>query len=680
MKVVAIVQARMGSSRLPGKVLKSLGSTTNLEYLLTRLRQSKLIDQVLVATSDCAEDDEIQKYCEKIGVNVFRGPENDCLTRYILAAQSVEAQVIIRVTGDCPLVDPRLVDDCVRELLERGCDYISNCNGVSNPLPDGFDVEVFTLSSLLQASDLSIVDAYREHVTFAYINTGLFRIGRCEYQHNFQHLRLTLDYEEDLKVLTALASVPEAENMGWRELSKIAVENKLHSINGHFIRNASWDKSFEGVSNPSGRIKKRSDLIAHESGLLSKRADQFSPGGWPENYIVAKGQTIFTEDRRVFLDYSIGGIGATTLGYARNEIDDSVVKAVRRGSASSLNSYLELEASEKLREFIPWADLFRFTRSGGEAATMAIRLGRAASGKDGVLFSGYHGWHDWYLAAGFDHKLGNHLLDKLPISGIPRCLRGTSAPFEYGNYDDFELKLNSLGAEIGVVIMEPMRYQNPDKEFLAHVAKRCSEKSIALIFDEISSGFRFENGLASSSSGVKPDAVVLSKALGNGYAIAAVAGRHSFMSAAKDSFISSTTHTESVGFAAMSAVLDFYSQNDVASVLGERGAAVKNILKCAGKAGNININIKGLDQLWTWSFGVDSETERYLQTICTELMLSRSILFSNRVYATLGMLDTNLPLLENALNDTFIEIGKLLSTGKDLGSAIKYLPNKLGIY
>jgi glutamate-1-semialdehyde 2,1-aminomutase len=272
------------------------------------------------------------------------------------------------------------------------------------------------------------------------------------------------------------------------------------------------------------------------------------------------------------------------------------------------------------------------------------------------------------------------LLDNLPIAGIPRALSGTSAPFEYGNYNDFEVKLNSLITEVGVVIMEPMRYQCPDNDFLAHVAKRCSEKSIALIFDEISSGFRFENGLASSTSGVTPDAVVLSKALGNGYPIAAVAGSHSFMSAAKDSFISSTTHTESIGFAAMSAVLDFYRQNDVAATLGERGAAVKNILMSAAQSSNIEISIKGLDQLWSWSFGVDADSERYLQTICTELMLSRSILFSNRVYATLGMLETNMPLLENSLNETFMNIKRIMKSGKDLKTMIKHSPNKLGIY
>lgn len=679
MKVAAIVQARMGSSRLPGKVLTSLGTSTTLGFLLDRLTQATLIDEVLVATSDGAGDDDIQEFCEKIGVPVVRGSENDCLTRYLQAAQYVDAQVIVRITGDCPLVDPKLVDDCVRTLLDGRYDYVSNCNGVDNPLPDGFDVEVFTLASLRQVNNLSIIDAYREHVTFAFIKTGLFNIGTCEYEHAYPDLRLTLDYKEDLEVLDALASLTDARIMGWREFSETAVERNLHHINGHIVRNASWDRSFDGFPHTTGRSN-RSDLIAHDSGLLSKRADQFSPGGWPENYVVAKGQTVFTDDRRVFLDYSIGGIGATTLGYARQEIDDAVVTAVRNGNASSLNSYLELEAADKLRKFIPWADSFRFTRSGGEAATMAVRLGRTASGKEGVLFCGYHGWHDWYLSAGYNHNLGNHLLDQLPMGGIPRSLTGTSAPFEYGDCDDFDAKLESLCVDVGVVIMEPMRYQLPNEEFLRHVSRRCSEKSITLIFDEISSGFRFENGLTSLIAGVNPDAVVLSKALGNGYPIAAVAGTRDFMSAAKASFISSTTHTESIGFAAMSAVLDFYDQNDVASALGESGGAVKNILRSAAEKAGLKIKINGQDQLWSWAFDVDSDSNRYLQTICTELMLSRSLLFSNRVYATLGMIKSNEPLLERALNDTFSEISSILNSGGDLNMKIKYSPNRLGIY
>lgn len=679
MKVVAIVQARMGSSRLPGKVLARLGPSATLEFLLARLRKATLVNEVLVATSDSAGDEEIQGFCEKIGVPVFRGSENDCLTRYLQAAQWVDAQVIVRITGDCPLVDPELVDDCVRKLLDEGYDYVSNCNGVNSPLPDGFDVEVFTVTSLKQVNNLSIVDAYREHVTFAFIKTGLFKIGTCEYEHPFEQLRLTLDYEEDLTVLNALASIADAENMGWRELSKAAVEGDLHHINDHIVRNASWDRSFEGLPSLAG-LKNRSDLIAHDSGLLSKRADQFSPGGWPENYVVAKGQAIFTDDRRVFLDYSIGGIGATTLGYARQEIDDPVVAAVRMGNASSLNSYLELEAADKLHKFVPWADSFRFTRSGGEATTMAVRLGRAVTGKDGVLFCGYHGWHDWYLAAGYEHKLGNHLLDQLPLGGIPRALSGTTAPFEYGNYDDFDKKLNSLNTDVGVVIMEPMRYESPDEEFLGYVSRRCSEKSIALIFDEISSGFRFENGLASARVKVIPDAVTLSKALGNGYPIAAVAGKQEFMVGAKASFISSTTHTEAIGFAAMSAVLDFYSVNDVSGGLADRGATIKSILESAARSAGINVSIHGQDQLWSWAFECDAINNRYLQTIVTEAMLSRSILFSNRVYATLGMQKINEPLLERALNDTFCDVARILNSGEDLQSAIKHSPNRLGIY
>ena len=130
----------------------------------------------------------------------------------------------------------------------------------------------------------------------------------------------------------------------------------------------------------------------------------------------------------IFRDYSIGGIGATTLGYSFDFVNDRVISAIKNGSATSINSQLELEASQKLIDVIPWVDSLRFTRSGGEATTLAVRLARAFSGKNTVLFSGYHGWHDWYLSAAFKHKLGNHLLPEIPIAGVPEELADTSHP------------------------------------------------------------------------------------------------------------------------------------------------------------------------------------------------------------------------------------------------------------
>ena len=149
MKTVAIVQARMGSSRLHGKVLKKLGNSSVLDFLIYRLSKSSSIDDIVIATSTNDVDQEICDHFQGTNINVFRGSEEDVLSRYVDAAKKYKADIIVRITGDCPFVDPDLVDDCVNKIKGTNIDYVSNCNKVTNPLPDGFDVEVFTMKSFL---------------------------------------------------------------------------------------------------------------------------------------------------------------------------------------------------------------------------------------------------------------------------------------------------------------------------------------------------------------------------------------------------------------------------------------------------------------------------------------------------------------------------------------------------
>mgnify|MGYP001158121122 FL=1 len=681
-KVVAIVQARMGSSRFSGKVLKPLGNSTVLESLINRLKNSSTIDQIVIATSLEKRDAEIIELFKDSNIKVFKGSENDVLDRYIETAIQTDADIIVRVTGDCPLIDPKLVDDCVNKIIDSDLDYVSNCNNIEKPLPDGFDVEVFTMNSLRLIQKISITSAYKEHVTFGYFKTNLFAYDSIEYDQNYGHFRLTLDYEEDYTVISKVYEEMKDSFWGWKEICKFLQDNKdIVKINAHIKRNASWDKSIEadGLQNRKNYIE-REKVIAHSSGLLSKRYDQFSPGLWPKNYLKAKGQTIWTDTSKLFLDYSIGGIGATTLGFANDFIDNRVIKAIKDGSASSLNSALEVEATNQLIDLIPWVESARYTRSGGEATTLAIRLARAKTQKAKVLFSGYHGWHDWYLAAAFKNKLGNHLLDDLPILGVPKELEDTSFPFDYGDFDGFSRYIEKYKGEVAAVILEPMRYALPDKDFLLHVRNTCNKHNIVMIFDEISSGFRFNNSATHLDVNVIPDIVVFSKAIGNGYPIACIAGNMNVMNSAKDSFISSTTHTESIGFASMSAVLEFYKNNDVARMLGERGAAIKSILTKISNQYDIKIKISGLDQLWSWSFDYDDDYNRKLQTVMTEQMLMNSILFSNRFYPTLGIDPNFYGIFEKKLENAFQRVKIIIDNNDDPINHINYGINKLGIY
>ena len=253
-------------------------------------------------------------------------------------------------------------------------------------------------------------------------------------------------------------------------------------------------------------------------------------------------------------------------------------------------------------------------------------------------------------------------------------------PFDYGDFNGFDSYISEHRADIAAVILEPMRYSLPDIEFLQHVRTECTNNNIILIFDEISSGFRFNNSAVHLDIGINPDLVVFSKAIGNGYPIAVVAGKSEIMTAVKDSFISSTTHTESIGFSAMSAVLDFYEANPVSQDLAERGKAIRNILTKVASIYGLDIKTSGMDQLWSWSFEGETSRNRQLQTIVTETMLDNSILFSNRFYATLGIDSDFYPLFERALKKSFKAVSSILENHEDPADHIHLGLNKLGIY
>ena len=224
---------------------------------------------------------------------------------------------------------------------------------------------------------------------------------------------------------------------------------------------------------------------------------------------------------------------------------------------STLNCPEEVELAETLIGLHPWAQMVRFARTGGEAAAIAVRIARARTGKDRVAFCGYHGWNDWYLSANLadDSSLDGHLLPGLSSKGVPRGLKGTALPFRYNHAEDLEALFRQYPKEIGTVIMEPIRYREPEKGFLIRIRKLCDENDAVLIFDEITSGWRMNIGGIHLRFNVDPDIAVFGKAMGNGHPIAAIIGKSHIMDIAQETFISSTYWTERVGFAAANATI-----------------------------------------------------------------------------------------------------------------------------
>jgi glutamate-1-semialdehyde 2,1-aminomutase len=380
--------------------------------------------------------------------------------------------------------------------------------------------------------------------------------------------------------------------------------------------------------------KKAKTLIPGGTMLLSKRPEMFLPDNWPSYFSKAKGCKIWDIEDNELIDMSIMGIGTNTLGYGHDTVDNAVLETVKKGNMSTLSCPEEVYLAEKLVEMNPWADMVRFARSGGEANSIAIRIARAASGKDKVAICGYHGWHDWYLSANHNSgdNLSGHLLPGLNPSGVPKVLKDTVLPFHYNNYNELlDLVENH---DIGVIKMEVVRNFGPEDNFLQKVRELATSKNIVLIFDECTSGFRETYGGIFTKYGVLPDMAMFGKTIGNGYALTAVVGKKSIMEAAQTTFISSTFWTERIGPTAALATLRVMEEIKSWDIITEIGKKVQAGWKSLASIHGLEIEVAGIPSLSTYSF--KSENALAYKTLIAQEMLKKNILASTNFYASIA--------------------------------------------
>ncbi|MEI8088781.1 MAG: aminotransferase class III-fold pyridoxal phosphate-dependent enzyme [Opitutaceae bacterium] len=380
--------------------------------------------------------------------------------------------------------------------------------------------------------------------------------------------------------------------------------------------------------------QKAKGIIPGGNQLLSKRAERFLPDLWPAYYKKAKGCEVWDLDGTHFYDFAQMGVGSCILGYADDDVDNAVVDCIRAGSMTTLNSYEEVEFAELILSLHPWAQKARFARSGGEACSIAVRIARAAAGKDGVAFCGYHGWHDWYLAANLADagNLDGQLMPGLAPAGVPRHLQGTAVPFHFNDLGSLERAVAANGGRLGAIIMEPERGSKPTPEFLAGVRAIATKIGAVLIFDEVTSGFRLNVGGIHLTQGVEPDIAVLGKGMSNGYPMAAIIGRASVMEAAQDSFISSTFWTERIGFTAALAAIRKMQLCDVSQHLCVHGQQIIAGLRELAARQGIPLSITGIDPLIYLAFQVGKPLEA--QTFWAQEMLARGYLLGGAIYTT----------------------------------------------
>ena len=631
MNYLLIIQARMSSKRLPGKIMLKLGNLSVIEFIYSRLKKSKKIDAILVATTKNKSDDILCNLLSKKNINFFRGSENDVLKRFYDASTLYKAKNIIRITADCPLVDHRMLNDMIDVYEKKGqIDYLSNSNPPT--FPDGLDIEIFNKKSLDKIYKSRKNKYDKEHVTPLFKKLKIFKIFNYANKIDYSNERWTLDEQDDyLLIKKILKKMNHSVNFKWSDIINLKKKYpNIFNTNKHIKRN-------EGANMTGGQKLWRRAVKVIPSGnmFLSKHPKQFLPNLWPSYFSKSKGCEVWDIDNKKYLDFCLMGVGTNILGYSNNVIDSKVKNIISKGTMSSLNCPEEVFLSEKLLKIHKSFDQVKLARTGGEANAIAIRIARTSTKKQKVLVCGYHGWHDWYLSANLQNSknLDDHLLPGLSPIGVNKKLKNTIKTFEFNNFIDFKNKIDS-DKEIGIVKMEVARTYEPSNNFLKKIRNYTSKKNIILIFDECTTGFREHYGGLYKKYKVIPDMVVFGKAIGNGYPITAVIGKKEIMENASQTFMSSTFWSERIGPTAAIATLDEMKRIKSWDIVTKKGKEIKERWKKLFKKYEIDANVWGLNAIIGFNFNSDNNL-KYKSLITYEL-LKKKILATNALYVSVA--------------------------------------------
>lgn len=551
--LAAIIQARLGSTRLPGKTLADLQGKPMLARLVERVRAVRGIDAIVVATTTAPSDEPIVEFAASEGLPCFRGSEEDVLDRFYQTARHFEVRDIIRVTPDCPLIDPRVIEEVVAAYRKGGYDYVSNI--IRRTFPDGLDVEVFSIGTLERTWRETTRTSDREHVT-PYMRTAGFRVFNVEHPVNLSHFRWAVDRADDLAFVRAvyarlgqngrLFHLEDVLDLLSREpqLTQISTQG---TVNEGFYRSLLKDpvvpvrpRSLQRSAEWRGRAER---VIPGASQTFSKGPTQFVQGVAPTFLTRGDGCRVWDVDGNDYIDYSLA-LGPIILGYGYPSVIEAVTRQLASGTTFSLPHPLEVELSEQLVEAIPCAEMVRFGKNGSDVTAGAVRLARACTGREHIAFCGYHGWQDWYIGSTTRN------------AGVPEAVRRLTHGFAYNDLPSLERIFDAHPGEVAAVIMEPVGVVEPAAGFLQEVRALTRARGALLIFDEVLTGYRLAIGGAQEYFGVTPDLACLGKAIANGFPLAALVGRRVFMRRFEDVFFSFTFGGETLSLAAALATLE----------------------------------------------------------------------------------------------------------------------------
>jgi len=626
--VVAVVQARMGSRRLPGKSLADIEGKPMLWHVVERVKRARLVDRVVVATSTQPADNAIEEMCHAHGIACYRGSENDVLDRFYHAARGERAAKVVRITADCPLMDPEVIDQVVRRFERGDLDYASNA--MVRSYPDGLDTEVFSFAALECAWHEASKTSEREHVT-PYLRSEKFRTANVE-NHSIclsQHYRWTVDEAEDLEFIRSVyRAFREKRNFGMNDVLELLEKNPgLEKMNSEIVSNRGYYKSLyedataaaapkRSIEQSKAWLERSGRVIPGSSQTFSKGYNQHVRGVAPVFLAKGKGCRVWDVDGNEYIDY-IQGLLPNILGYAHEEVNAAVAEQLAQGHSFSLPHPLEVELAERLTRLIPCAEKVRFGKNGSDATSGAVRAARALTGRDRIACCGYHGWQDWYIGSTTRN------------AGVPGAVRALTHPFVYNDLASLQKLLNDHRGEFAAVIMEPVNFWPPADGFLEGVKRLTREHGALLIFDEICSGFHFGLGGAQKRFGVTPDLACFGKAMGNGFPIACVVGRTDVMKIFEEIFFSFTFGGEVASMAAAMTVLDILETTDALLRMDANGRVLQEALNMLAKEAGLEERIKCIGYPF-WSLikflDADGKDSLLIRSLFTQECAKRGVL------------------------------------------------------
>jgi len=672
-RVVAIVQARMGSTRLPGKSLADISGKPLIIRVLEQVAAAEAVDAVVLATTTDPADDPLAELVAAHNFSVVRGHPTDVLSRYAAAASDAYADVVVRVTGDCPLISPDTISETVERFFESSAAYASNTNPYSRP--DGQDVEVFRRDVLERADREAASELDREHVTAWIRRSG--DIPSVNVKHVAPPaaalMRWSVDQPADLEFVRCVwdrLGSANGHHPSFHEFfaaTQQLGDDKRETIINEGAYRAIFDAAAATPAPPLALaesekwLSRSAKVIPGGAQTYSKSWRQHIRGVSPIFLDHGRGARVWDVDGNEFVDL-VQGLLPNILGYAHPEVDRAAYDRAAQGHSFSLPHPLEVELAERLVGLIPCTDMVRFGKNGSDATAGAVRIARAFTGRERIACCGYHGWQDWFI--------GSTSRD----AGIPAGVKDLVHPFPYNDSEALDRLLASRRGEFAAVIMEPVNFYWPKQNYLEEVKEICHRHGVLLIFDEICSGFHFGLGGAQKLFGVLPDLATFGKAMGNGYPISCVVGRADVMQTFEDAFISFTFAGDSAAMAAAMTVLDILEHTDAYDRLTAAGRRLKDgvtaLAACAGLSDRVTAVGHPHWPLLRFQ-GPDGKDDPTLKAVWTQEMHRRGVLIlaTHNVTAALTVADVDHVLAAYAA--AFKRIASLLTAGVSLEIAME---------